>query len=353
MMHGVRLSLGILTLTLAVATSARAEGAGSGELALARELFAEATALEARADWLAASIKLKRALAIKETPGLYYHLAHCEEQLGGFALAARHYERALELIREGASAPDVEPLLPLAVHRVESRVAKLEIVVPPDVTALAELDGQTLPPSAVGASVRVDPGSHQLIVRSPGRRDFRVELALASGEHRTLKVFFNPIGGPTAPRANVAEPPAAIAPEVAERSPPKREGRAAFGAREGVLVGEAALMLAGLGTGVGFAVVRGQAAERVEAAQRALGTSESSCKPPPGQLAPPACAELTRAIADHDRAVPIETAAFIGAGVAGAALVLTWVLWPSSTNDLAMQVRPRESGFLLVAGGSF
>jgi hypothetical protein len=72
-----------------------------------------------------------------------------------------------------------------------------------------------------------------------------------------------------------------------------------------------------------------------------------------GRAAPPVCAELTRAIDDHERAVQIETAAFIGAGVATAALTLTWVLWPSSTGELAMQVRPRESGLLLVAGGSF
>jgi hypothetical protein len=356
MPHRVKLSLSVLTLLLALTAAARAQAAepGAGDLALARELFADAAVLEARGDWQAATVKLERALAIKETPGLHYHLAYCEEQLGAFVAAGRGYERASQLISEGAPAPDVEPLLPAAIRRVESRVAKLELVVPPGVTAAAELDGTTLPPSAVGASVRVDPGRHQLVVRSPGRRDFRSELLLAFGEHRTLKIFFNP----EAPSSPSPSPPATHTTSPAavdrDRREKKHDEGGGFGAREGVLAGEAVVTLAGLGLGIGFAVVRGRATDRVRSAQRALSTaSNSSCNPRSGAVVPPACAELDDAIADHHRAAQIETAAFIGAGVAGAALALTWVLWPSSSYQVSMEVHPRERSTLLVAGGSF
>jgi hypothetical protein len=355
MMRGVKLSLTAFTVVLALAASARAEGAGatSGDLALARELFADAALLEARADWPAAALKLRRALAIKETPGLYYHLAHCEEQLGAFVAAARDYERASELIRAGSPAPDVEPLLPLAARRVESRVAKLEVVVPPGVTAAAELDGQTLPPSAVGASVRLDPGQHRLVVRSPGRRDFQSDLSLALGEHRTLKVFFGSDPPEAAPAVAAPAHQTSSAPPARERPPAKRAGRGGFGVREGVLVGEAALTLAGLGTGIGFEVARGHAMERVEAAQRATPSGGGSCGTSVPPSAVPACAELLRAIDDYNRTSDIETAAFIGAGASAAALALTWLLWPSSGDELSLQVHPRKQGILLVAGGSF
>jgi hypothetical protein len=356
MPHRVKLSLFVPTLLLALAATARAHPAepGAGDLALARELFADAAVLEARGDWQSATVKLKRALAIKETPGLHYHLAHCEEQLGAFVAAGRGYERASQLISEGAPAPDVEPLLPAAIRRVESRVAKLELVVPPGVTAAAELDGTTLPPSAVGASVRVDPGRHQLVVRSPGRREFRSELLLAFGEHRTLKIFFNPEAPSSPPPPTPATHSPSLAPVDRERREKKHDERGGFGAREGVLVSEAVVTLAGLGVGIGFAVARGRATERVQSAQRVLSTaSDSSCNRESREVVPPACAELDEAIADHHRAAQIETAAFIGAGVAGAALALTWVLWPSSSYRVAMEVHPRARSTLLVAGGSF
>src|SRR3954470_2756065 len=122
--------LGLVGILLAVAWSSplAAKEVSSAELATARRLFAEATALEASSDWNAAVGKLKSAVAIKETPGLRYHLAHCEEQLGALVAASFDYERAAELIRDGAPAPDVEPLLPLAQRRLDSRVAKLDIV---------------------------------------------------------------------------------------------------------------------------------------------------------------------------------------------------------------------------------
>jgi hypothetical protein len=358
MMRGVNLLLlATFTMVLALAASVRAEGAASsGDLALARQLFADAAQLEARADWPAATLKLKRALAIKETPGLYYHLAYCEEQLGAFVAAARDYERASELIRAGSPAPDVEPLLPPAVRRVESRVAKLEVVVPPGVTAAAELDGQTLPPSAIGASVRLDPGQHRLVVRSPGRRDFQSDVILALGEHRTLKVFFGPDVAEKAPAVAAPAHPMSSAPPARDRSPAKPDERGGLGPREGVLLGEAALALAGLGTGIGFAVARGHAMERVEAAQRATPSGVGACDDSVTPVAPAAaqaCAELQRAIDDYNRTTTIETVAFIGAGASAAALALTWVLWPSSSNELAMRIHPRKQGVLLVAGGSF
>ena len=52
------------------------------ELEYARRLFDEATALERQSAWREASEKLDAALAIKETPGLHFHRAHCAEQLG-------------------------------------------------------------------------------------------------------------------------------------------------------------------------------------------------------------------------------------------------------------------------------
>jgi len=311
------------------------------ELTEARALFAEATALEATGDYAGAEAKLVAALAIKETPGLRYHLAHCEEQRGAFMAANANYERASTLIQAGAAAPDVEPLLPLAARRLDSRVARLEIVVPVEARASAELDGVELPPSSIGATVKVDPGPHRLRVRSPGQADFNADLTFVSGERRTIKVFFAASTGPL---------PAA---PVATAASPRSTANGGIGGRGVVLLGEAALTLTGVGFGLGFLVARATAAERVEHAQAAVdqqapGTSGCGAVP-----APPACADLEQALDDHSRASTLATASFVGAGVAASALVLTWALWPSSPRAVSLALRPSSAGVELAATGAF
>lgn len=313
----------------------------SAALSEARALFAEATSLEAAGDHVGAAAKLTSALAIKETPGLRYHLAHCEEQSGALVAALGNYARAAELIQAGASAPDVEPLLPLAARRLDSRVARLEIVVPVDAQASAELDGTELPASSIGAAVKVDPGPHRLRVRSPGQADFSADLTLSSGERRTIKVFFAK-----------AAAPVPTAPQAAPKAPPPA-AQSALGGRGVVLLSEAALTLTGLGFGVGFLVARANAAERVQQAQSAVdaqapGTSGCGAEP-----APAACTDLDQALDDHAQASKLATVSFVGAGVAASALVVTWALWPSSPRAVSLAVHPSAAGVELAATGAF
>ncbi|HEV8550614.1 MAG TPA: hypothetical protein VGQ57_16325 [Polyangiaceae bacterium] len=327
----------------ALASPVRAE-APSADIARARELFADATALEAAGDYGAARVKLEGALAIKETPGLRYHLAHCEEQSGALTEAGANYERAAELIRAGATAPDVEPLLPAASARIDAHVARLEIVVPPGIVATAELDGKVLPPAAPGGVVKVDPCAHRLRVFSPGHADFTADMAFSSGERRTVKVFFDTSG-----------PAPAEAPMAATASRAAPEGNAwHFGGREVVILGEAALTLTGLGLGIGYTIARGNAAERVEQAQAVVdagsGGGNAGCDATPS---PPACADLSHALDDHRRTTTIATASFVGAGVAAGALALTWALWPASHGPLTVAIHPQATGVGMLAGGRF
>lgn len=321
----------------------RAEPAPAA-LSEARALFASATELEARGDYAAAVEKLKSALAIKETPGLRYHLAHCEEQLGALVAASNDYARAAELIRAGAAAPDVEPLLPLAADRLDSRIARLELVVPAGAQASAELDGVALPASAFGAPLKVDPGAHRLLVRSPGQADFKADLGLSSGERRTVKVFFEPSRPPLASSAPVAAP---------ALSHPNGAEPGGFGGREVVLLSEAALALTGVGLGVGYLVARGNAAQRVESAQAAVDAASSGTSGCGGAPALPACADLEQALVDHSHATTLATASFVGAGVAASALVVTWALWPPSSHATSFALAPRAAGFELTARARF
>lgn len=334
--------VGILVFGL-WATPLSAKEPSAAELATARRLFTEATALEASSDWKSAAGKLENALAIKETPGLRYHLAHCEEQLGALVAASSDYERAAELIRSGAPAPDVEPLLRLAQRRIDSRVAKLDIVVPPGKSALAEVDGRLLPATTLGTSLRLDPGPHRVLVRAKDEADYRAELTLGTGEHRTLKVFFREgaetrpaqAEGPALATARPSEPGGSAPP-----APAANDNGSGSAARTGVLIGEAALTLAGLGVGVGYALARDDASAAVAQANAAM-PSEDTRK------------NVATANEHLDQVVRRERIGFITAGASAGLMFATWMFWPASPERPAVAVRPSPGGALLFAKGAF
>ena len=313
----------------------------AAELEAARLLFQEATALEQQSAWREASQKLDAALAIKETPGLHFHRAHCAEQLGELVLAARHYSRSEEMIRAGAAAPDVEELLSAARARVLARVPRLTLSFPNDVVgASLEIDGVRVGDQP-GNPVLLDPGRHRIIARAPGRRDFEMEITLVEGQTQTLEVSLAP------PRSAPATSTSAVN-EKQEHDGPL------LGTREFVLIGEATLAVAGLGTGIGFSIAKGAATDRIERAQRAVDASAagegSGCQT---DSPPPACAELRSALEDRDRATRFATVGFVTAGVGTAATLLTFVLWPSRERPVTAGVERSSSGPTLSVRGRF
>jgi hypothetical protein len=309
------------------------------DLEYARRLFDEATALERQSAWREASDKLDAALAIKETPGLHFHRAHCAEQLGELVLAARHYAKSEAMIRAGATAPDVEELLIAARARVLARVPRLTLALPSDVPgATLEIDGMAVS-SGSGTPVLLDPGRHRIVARAPGRRDFEMEIALAEGQTQTLEVVLSE------PRPT--EPPSAV-----PKATKSEDKASAIGARELVLIGEATLAVAGLAAGIGFSIAKANASDRAERAKQSIDPDDpngaSGCPDP--NL--PACAELEDANTDGKQASRFATVGFVTAGVGAAATILTWTLWPSD-HAVSARVEPSTHGATLTLFGRF
>jgi tetratricopeptide (TPR) repeat protein len=93
----------------------------------ARRLFTEARDLEQSSRWLQAAAKLDQALGIKETPGLRFHLAYCQEQSGQLVEAFANYQRAAALLADGREAPDVARLLEPAQRSVDQRLPRVTL----------------------------------------------------------------------------------------------------------------------------------------------------------------------------------------------------------------------------------
>lgn len=301
------------------------------EISVARRLFEEGKAGEDAGRWRDAADKFRQAAAIKDTPGLRFHLARCEEEQGALVEALVEYDRARELLEGGVKAPDVERLLGEARERVRAKVALVTLRLPRGLeNASVSLDGKAVSASVLGVPLPVNPGKHRLQAVAPGRTAYDQAVQLNSGEAREIAIEL-PVAT-TAPAASASRP---------ARPPGGASGAIDTGVptRTIVLVGEASLFAAGLGTGIIFSVARSSADERYDRANQSVLDQVGGADPggtacsPPDPLA--GCAELERARQDRDKAREeagsIALAGFIAAGVSAAAFGVTWWLWPNQS----------------------
>lgn len=317
------------------------------EISVARRLFEEGKTGEDAGRWREASEKFRQAAAIKDTPGIRFHLARCEEEQGAFVEALVEYDRARELIDGGVKAPDVERLLSEARERVRAKVALVTLRLPPDVqNASVSVDGKAVSRSVLGVPLPINPGQHRLQATAPGRTPYDQPVQLGTGEVREIAI----------------ELPIATSLPASRRFDPTRPAGAARGhvdtavpTRTIVMVGEASLLAAAIGTGIVFSVARSSAQERFELANQEVldqgadpdGTACSKAEPASG------CAELDQAQRDRDQAGTIALAGFVAAGVSAAALGLTWWLWPSQSAPAQANVGLQPGRVDLALSGRF
>src|SRR6187551_625525 len=282
------------------------------ELSVARRLFDEARAAEEAARWREASEKFRKAIAIKDTPGMRFHLARCEEEQGAFVEALVEYDRARELIDSGVRAADVEKLLADARERVRAKVALLTVRLPSGVENVSvELDGKALSGAVLGVPMPINPGVHRVTAVAVGRQPFAKELALGTGEVRQLALEL-----PVTTTVPLAAPAPAAPAATVDASRASSSDDRPVSTRTVVLVGEASLFAVALGTGIVFSVARSSANDRYEAANRTvlgpLGGSDpdgTACSVPRE-----GCAELDEAVQDRSRAGALAVTGFVAAG---------------------------------------
>lgn len=264
------------------------------DLERARQLFDEATALREAGQYADAAIRLEQAIAIKETPGLQYHAGYCEAKQGHYRKAIEHYERAAELLRAGASAPDVAALLARAHESALEHVAHLSVVLSRHLsTAKVTLDDG--PERALDErEILVDPGKHHIFVTAPGYVSETREVSVADADR--LRLEFNLVS---------AAPPSL-----------QHEEQPTSAWKNITTVATLGVTAIGLTTGVVGAVGRHDAHVRVQAAR--ADTSQE------------ATAKLAKAQDDEHTYATWETAGFITAGVGAISAVALWMLWPEA-----------------------
>lgn len=307
---------------------ARAE-ATAAEISAAKHAFESALAAEAEQRWADAVLKLREAIAVKDTPGLRFHLAHCESGLGQLLEASLEYERALELLRRGAKAPDVQKLLGPARAALLERIPRLTLEIPADVQAVrVSIDGRPYPPSELALGIPLDPGLYELRVQASGRRAFERALRLKEGDRIVL-----PVALPLVAQAgDQAAPPLQVQQQASSSNVAPAPERRSSSTKLYLMIGESVLTAAGLGVGIGYAFARSAAGDRLAAAQASIDAAAPdnpmACSPPNSETITP-CSELDAAFQDHNRASIVSQVGFVTAGVGAVALLTTWLLYPS------------------------
>ncbi|HET7539287.1 MAG TPA: hypothetical protein VFK05_05425 [Polyangiaceae bacterium] len=313
---------------------ARAEPSPT-EISAAKRAFEGALSAEAEGRWADAASKLREAIAVKDTPGLRFHLAHCETELGQLVEAALEYDRALELLRAGANAPDVQKLLAPARAELLQRLPRLILELPADVPVpLISIDKQPYPASELALGVPLNPGRHEVLVQAAGRHPFERALSLKEGDRIALPVVLAVAAVPSteSETSRASEPVPDASSSSSSNGAAERPKGGASSAKLYLMIGESVLTAAGLGVGIGYAVARGSATDRITAAQASIDTKpgdhSTACETPAEDLVGD-CSDLNAAVDDHDRAVLLSQIGFVTAGVGAAALLTTWLFYPS------------------------
>ncbi len=296
------------------------------EIAAARSHFKAARQLEDAKNWEGASAELRAAVAIKETPGLRYHLAYCQEQLAHYAAALRNYQRAQQLLGEGQQAADVSQLLGPAIERVRALVGELTLISPDGGAYQVFLDGNEV---ELGKPTIVDPGLHKVrAVRDGEEQRHEVSVAARAKQRLELDVPSAP-EGPAPAQATPSNTPPAPPATAAEQSSLKAP----------VLIGEGVVTLLGLGLGIGFTLQANKASSEADEALADINAKDPQrqCSSDKASVQS-ACAQLQDFKQQEFDARDLATIGFVTAGVGAVSLITTWLLWPAPQSSSARSV---------------
>jgi len=279
-------------------------------------------------DWALAASKLRDAIAIKETGGLRFHLAYCEEQQGLLVEALVDYERSDDLT-VGANE-EFRAQLPAKRESLRRRIPTVTLLVPPKPpNPTLTVDGHPMPPAVLGKPIPLNPGRHTLVVSAPEHAAFTTQVSLNETDAVVANAILSPL--PKRPVLSTLKP-AHTAASSEPAPPPISDISASSGlpTRTYVLIGEAALAMGAVGVGIGYTLHAASADERANEVRTNL-PSDDVCHDANPQK-PEMCATLQGAIADAKNDQLIARIGFIGAGVAAASFVGTLLLWRPSTK---------------------
>lgn len=286
-------------------------------LAKAQVLYDEAvTAMEVK-DFIIACPKLEEVIRlVPEGVGAKLTVAECYEGAGRLASAWSSYIAA-EAAAAVAGQTQRQQKAAARAAALEPRLALLSIKVPADVAAIEGLtirqDGKAVPANMWGVNVPVDPGTRIVGVSAPGHTSWSSKVTAELGKLAVIDV-----------------------PKLAGNPLIKDEANSS-GKSLMLILGGGGLTLLALGVGIGMtAAANGKSSD---ADAQGAGIPVGGCASPIAMQYQAPCTTLLDSLNGQDSFTNTAIAAYVIAGVAGAATV-TYALWPTGKSSGAASVRP-------------
>lgn len=213
-------------LLAVLTTTALAPASETG--AAAQALFDQAKADMAADRYERACPALEESQKLDPALGTLLNLAACYEKMGRTASAWSRFLEAAAAARKSGH-PDAERVARDRARALERRLSKLTITVPaagePGLEVLR--DGVSLGPAEFGVPIPVDPGSHVVSARAPGRKPWQTDVIVSDARSVSTRVpeleqapVEKPVEAPAAKEdAGTTTPPAALPPPEPEAAP--------------------------------------------------------------------------------------------------------------------------------------
>ena len=185
-----------LTLSIFLATPlARADEPDAGTRMAARELAVSGAEAFDKLDFATALDQFQRAEALYKVPSISVMVARCLAHVGRVVEAVDKYEETLRVPLDAAAPEAFQRAVADATTEVEAvraRVARLELRLPANAPpgAQVSLDDRPVPPALLGVPKPVDPGTHRLSARAPGRAPYAADVTLPEGDRQTVEIAF-------------------------------------------------------------------------------------------------------------------------------------------------------------------
>ena len=181
-----------------------------GDATTASSLFlAGRRAMDAN-DYAQACPQFAESYRLDPAIGTLFNLANCEDKIGHLADASTHFRSVLEQV---PTKDDRAPIARARLAAIEPRLSHLTLSLDPDQPAGAAVARDDVPisPAALGVSLAVNAGDHDVVVTAPGREPARTRITMKEGEHREAKLHVGPKATSTAsssaPVTGVDAPP--------------------------------------------------------------------------------------------------------------------------------------------------
>jgi hypothetical protein len=219
----------------------------ASEIATAKQWFASGLAHEEKGEFSAALELFRRAVQVKKTPQIVYHVGFCESRTGALVEELVDLDAAAAIAR-AAHADDVVAAAQAELGEVKKRAPTLEVRVTSDASpSRFVVDGSAIALSMLRTPMPLDPGEHTVTIEFADGGSTTRKATLAERDVKTVDLAAAVTAHQAAAPAEGAASPPSPTPVVDSTSPsPVAAHRSST--VEWVLVGVGAALAVGGGS---------------------------------------------------------------------------------------------------------